>query len=150
MLNRLPSYLPPLSVMLGDIGSPSTAELARAFGVTERVAKKWRALDDAPRPVLLALFWLTRWGQSAVDADAVNAARLHASIAVTLQREVDRLHAQLAWLTGLADFGSANAPTLESHAPGPRLALVHPPGEGHSGAGQAPADTARATAGTLR
>ena len=68
MLNRLPTptQLPPLEIMLDDIGSPTAAELGRALGVTPRAVERWRDAGTAPRPVLLAIFWLTRWGMNAV------------------------------------------------------------------------------------
>lgn len=112
MLNRLPRQLPPLSLMLSDLGNPSHDDLARALGVTARTVRRWVADDDAPRPALLALYWLTRWGQSAVDAEAYNAMRMHAGLADARGREIERLRAELARLAALADYGSANAPTL--------------------------------------
>ena len=120
MLNRLPKLCMPLSVLLDDIGSPKARELARVFRVPEKTAAKWLRDDDAPAAVMLALFWLTRWGHSAVHCEAHNAAILHAGIAAGLRCEVDSLTAKLANLGRIADFGSANDP-----APG--VALPRPP-----------------------
>lgn len=142
MLNRLPTptQTPPLGLMLDDLGNHSLAEVAKALDISERKLQRWVARDDAPRTVLLAVYWLTRWGMSVVHCEAHNAAILQASIAATLQREVDRLHAQLAWVTAIADFGAANSPSLELHVPRLRLTLVQPPGERPS-----PAPKPRAT-----
>ena len=121
MLNRLPTptQLPPLQWMLDDIGNPTARALARALGVTPITVKRWRSAGTAPRPVLLAIFWLTRWGMSVVHCEAENAACLHAGMAVGLRREVQTLNGQLAQLGRIADFGSANDP-----APGVALPSV--------------------------
>lgn len=102
MLCMLPRQVPALAVMLDDIGNPSAAQLGRAFGVTARTAAAWRKRDAAPLPVLLALFWLTRWGQSAVNCHAVNAVQLHAGLADARARENNALRSQLAQLPHLA------------------------------------------------
>ena len=66
MLNRLPTptQMPPFQTMLDDIGNPTAHALARALDVTPTTVKRWRRAGTAPRPVLLAIFWLTRWGRS--------------------------------------------------------------------------------------
>ncbi len=107
MLCRLPRQLPPLSMMLDDIGRPSPAAVARALGVSARSMRRWIAADAAPRSVLAALFWLTRWGVSQIDADAYNAATLHASYARSLKDENASLRADLGRALALAD-GAAN------------------------------------------
>ncbi|MEO7393112.1 MAG: hypothetical protein ABIU58_13125, partial [Ramlibacter sp.] len=62
LLCRLPSGVPSLSCILSEIGSPSAFHLARAMHVTTETAAKWIEEDQAPHAVMLALFWLTRWG----------------------------------------------------------------------------------------
>jgi hypothetical protein len=123
MLNRLPRQMPPLSWMLDDIGNPKPRDLARALGVSERTAKGWIARDEAPTPALLALFWLTRWGQQAVDAEAHNATCMHATMVALLRGELAELNVRLQRLGRIADFGSANDPAeaIRQHAqPAPR------------------------------
>jgi hypothetical protein len=116
MLNRLPTPVqcPHLSQILDDLGRPPPRLLARALGVTPATVTRWIREDCAPRPVLLSLFWLTRWGMSLVDAEAVNAARLHASMAACLRAEVERLQRELARVVSAGDFGCANDVTLAS------------------------------------
>lgn len=114
MLNRLPTprETPPLSLILDDIGQPAPAAVARALGVSPATVARWMRLDDAPRPALLALFWLTRWGMSIVDCEAVNAATMHAQQARGLTDELRRVREQIERLVQLGDFGSANEPLL--------------------------------------
>lgn len=119
VLNRLPRQLPPLSLMLADIGEPKPAQLARLLGVKPATVSRWIAKDAAPLPVLLAIFWLTRWGRSQIDADMTNAAQLHADHARALGLQLQETRAQLARLAGLVESlaGAANGPLY--HVCGP-------------------------------
>lgn len=109
MLFLLPQHVPPLALILEDIGNPTARDLARSLGVTERTAYRWKADPDrAPRLVLLALFWLTRWGRSAVDCQAQNTATMYADQARALQVELELTRANLATLMALSDTGAAN------------------------------------------
>lgn len=110
MLRRLPKAMPPLSQMLDDIGNPDPAALAGSLDVTPSTARRWMRENCAPLPVLLALFWLTKWGTSEVDARAHNDAVAAACRARSLQDEVDALRASLQKVGRIADFGSANDP----------------------------------------
>ena len=123
MLNRLPTPVqcPQLSQILDDLGRPSPRLLAKALGVTPATVTRWIRDESAPRPVLLSLFWLTRWGMSLVDAEAVNSARMHASMAAILRAEVERLQRELARVVAAGNFGCANDPTTETL---PRLPAV--------------------------
>jgi predicted DNA-binding transcriptional regulator AlpA len=105
--------MPSLSAMLDDLGSPQTAALARALGVSASTARRWIAAGTAPRSVLVSIFWLTRWGRSAVDAESHNAATLHASHARLLRDELIAAQRQIARLRRALDAaptGAANAP----------------------------------------
>lgn len=110
MLNRLPRHMPPLAMMLADIGNPTPAQLAKALGVSRASVYRWMRAEQAPRAVMLALFWLTRWGMSQVDCEAVNTAALHIGMGRALRSRIEALEADLARLGRLADFGSANDP----------------------------------------
>lgn len=115
---KAPRQLPPLDLLLADLGNPPPALTARALGVSERTVYGWQAAGQAPRPAHLALFWESRWGQSAVSAEAVNGERWARGQVQALEREAATLRARVAYLEAVGQFGSANAPTL---APALRL-----------------------------
>jgi predicted DNA-binding transcriptional regulator AlpA len=110
MLHFIPKALPALTDLLGDCGNPRNALLAAALGVKVRTVERWIKAGEAPRPVMLALFWVTRWGRSAVDAQAVNDATLYAAQARCLRDENLMLRTRIARLESLADSrgGAAN------------------------------------------
>jgi hypothetical protein len=114
MLNRLPAAVPPLSLILADLGHPHPRDVARALGVSPRTVYTWQAADQAPRTAALSLFWVTRWGQQWLDADLFNAYRLHSALADARGRD-------------LAAMQSAQAPETNA-APGlpqaPRMLFV--------------------------
>lgn len=121
MLNRLPRWTPPLDDMLADIGKPTPAALAAALHVHTRTAQTWQARNEAPRPALLAIWWLTRWGQSACDCETRNRADLCAMIAACEHAECERLRAEISRLMRIGDFGAANSPTLFDATQMPRM-----------------------------
>lgn len=88
MLTKLPKHTPPLGVMLADLGNPHPRDIARSLGVGQSTVRRWISDDDAPRTVLLALFWVTRWGAQWLDADLFNLARAHMGLSEALQREL--------------------------------------------------------------
>ena len=122
MLQLLPRQLPTLAVMLDDIGRPSARALAKALGISERTVYRWMVSgDDVPRLALAAVFWLTRWGQSVIEAQAVNTARDMAGLVSALRTENDALAARCERLLALSGgFGAANCPLWND--PGPRRA----------------------------
>ncbi|KQW76583.1 hypothetical protein [Methylibium sp. Root1272] len=111
MLTRLPRQLPAFPDLLADLGNPGAALLARALGVTDRTVRRWLVDGNAPRPVLLALFWMTRWGQSEVACEAHNSAVMHAGMVGCLQREIAALRRELGRVLALGEFGAANSPS---------------------------------------
>jgi hypothetical protein len=111
--------------MVADIGSPTPPRLARLLGVSVRTVQRWQAADLAPRPVLVALFLMTRWGRSVDSVQALNEASRQAGMATMYRRQAEALRRELARVLGAAEFGSANAPTMRDL--GPRLRRV---GEG--------------------
>lgn len=101
--------------MLADLGNPSPAEIAAALGVSRRTVYRWLAADHAPRPVMLSLFWVTRWGMSEVHCRAVNdAAQAHAMLKL-YQRLAEQRRADVEKLLalGAGHFGAANSPLLD-------------------------------------
>lgn len=94
---RAPSMagLPSIATMLDDIPA-STAQIARHLGIQESTLKTYQRTGNAPRAILLALFWETRWGRSAADVDAHNTATLYARQARSLQDHQARM-AGIIW-----------------------------------------------------
>lgn len=97
-----PRVMPPLALMVEDLGSPTGPQLAAFLGVHPRTVARWLARGHAPRPVALALFWLTRWGRSQVECQAVNDARLFHAQAQAETARAARLAAALEALQGAA------------------------------------------------
>lgn len=115
---RAPSQagLPPLTFLLEDLPARRPA-VARHLGIAERTLERYAAAQQAPRPIMLALFWETRWGRSAADAEAHNRATVHRQHAnglakenAALRRRIELLEQELA----RADTGAANLPFFSS------------------------------------
>lgn len=112
MPHRLPRHLPPFATLADDVQCSRTA-LAVALGVSRSTPHRWIADDSAPRSARLAVFWLTRWGVSALDADAHNSAVMHAGLARALRDELIAAQRQIARLRRALDAapaGAANSP----------------------------------------
>lgn len=77
----------------------------------------WNRTDAAPRPVLLALFWETRFGRSLLDADTHNGFMAWKQHAAALDRENTMLRLRIAYLERVGYFGSANAPLITAIGP---------------------------------
>lgn len=108
----LAHHTPPLSLMLDDLTTKDPARIAKHLGITPKTLARWKALDDAPRAVLLALFFETRWGSSLIHSTAVNG-RMYAEQMISgLNSENAMLRARIARLEKIGDFGAANAPRL--------------------------------------
>lgn len=122
MLFLIPKDVPAFELMLADIGRPDAHALARALGVTERTVKRWLARGQAPRAAMLAIYWITQWGQNQVHTKAHNDAVLFASYVRALKDRVDQLEAQVTQLGRIGDFGTANdpAPNVVPVPPGAR------------------------------
>lgn len=107
-----PRALPALSQLLPVLGNPTVPELSAYLGVSERTIYAWKARDTAPRAALLALFWESNYGLSALDAELFNTAMVHKQHAESLARCVVNLEARIARLEKIGRFDSANAPYL--------------------------------------
>lgn len=103
-----PAGLPALDVMLQDLATPP-AVLARHLGISTRTLQRYQAEEQAPRAVMLAMFWETRWGRSASDAEAANWAALHYRRAEIAERQIVALRRQVERLAQL-ELGCANGP----------------------------------------
>jgi hypothetical protein len=111
---RAPGHTPPLSYMLDDLTTRDLARIAKHIGLSERTLERYRAADTAPRAVMLALFWETRWGASTIDTELFNAAQVHRSHAQSLERQEIALRARIARLETIGDFGAANGPAWQT------------------------------------
>lgn len=94
---RSPSQagLPSLNFMLADLPANSK-QVARHLGITLQTLKKYMKADGAPRAVLLAIFWETRWGRSAADTEAANWGAMYYRQAKGFEREAETLKKSFA------------------------------------------------------
>lgn len=102
-----PANLPHLLTMLNSIGSDEA--VARHLGVSLRTVQKYRREGQAPRCVMLSLFWETPWGISVIDCEAQNDARLSYTSALVLRRENEALRGQVSALEALLAEGKGCA-----------------------------------------
>lgn len=110
-VEHAPLHLPYWRSMMDDLCNPPASRVARVLGLSVRSVHRYNATGHAPRHVCLAVFWLTRWGRSAVHAQATNDATLMASYVSTLTRHAEALSSQVEHLLSIGNFGSANEPT---------------------------------------
>ncbi|AOS79213.1 hypothetical protein Q5W_09675 [Hydrogenophaga sp. PBC] len=78
--------LPPFAWLLHD-QQAQRPQVARHLGLSTRTLERYEAAQQAPRAVMLALFWESRWGRSAADAEAARAADVHRGHAQALANE---------------------------------------------------------------
>lgn len=103
--------LPSFQTMLQDL--PATpAQVARHLDLTPRTLQRYLAEAQAPRAVMLALFWETKWGRQWADAEAANWGALYFQRAAIMERQNVALRRQITALeTALAEsHGAANSP----------------------------------------
>lgn len=110
-------FLPTFPTLVSDLGSPSAGEIAAALGVDRSTVSGWLRRGAAPRPAMLALFWVSSWGASELDCELVNRATLAVQTARAHDDENARLRRQLARLLAVADFGAANLPVFDALTP---------------------------------
>ena len=110
---RAPSAagLPPWSWMVQDVPG-GRDKLARHLGVSLRSLQRWEAQQAAPRPVMLATFWETRWGRDAADNEAARAADVHRLHAMALAKENAALRRRITQLEGELDQARPAAANL--------------------------------------
>ncbi len=89
---RSPSHsgLPGLATMLDDLPA-STAQVARHLDLSTVTLNKYIKTGQAPRSVMLSLFWETRWGRSAADTEAANWGAMYYRQAKSYERELQRM-----------------------------------------------------------
>jgi hypothetical protein len=114
-VDQAPVWVPDWHVILSDLHNPPAWRVARVLGVGLRTVRRYNSTGQAPRAVLLALFWLTRWGRSAVHTQATNDAIVACGYVAALRSEVAQLQARVSHLAAL-QTGAANEPLIR----GPR------------------------------
>lgn len=82
--------LPSFSTLLADLPA-NLNQVARHLDLSSVTLNKYRKFDQAPRSVMLALFWETRWGRSAADTEAANYGAVYYRQAKGLERELARM-----------------------------------------------------------
>lgn len=103
---RAPSRagLPGFEVMLADLPA-SHSMVARHLGLQESTVATYRRMGTAPRAVMLATFWETRWGRSAADTEAANYGAMYYREAQMHKRELARIElvhqAEIAKMTAV-------------------------------------------------
>jgi predicted DNA-binding transcriptional regulator AlpA len=134
-IEHAPAALPIWQTILDDLANPPVRRVARVLGIAERTVYRYNQTGHAPRVVSMALFWLTRWGRSAVHTQATNDAAMACSLVAGLERHVKELTGQLAYLERLGGFGASNAPfvlpVIESGDRGgtPQVVSLQPSGQ---------------------
>ncbi len=116
-IDQVPLWVPIWQALLEDLGHPPARRVARVLGLSVRTVRRYNHTGRAPKSVCLALFWLTRWGRSAVHAQATNDALVACGYVDALRRQVAGLQLQLDHVLTLSDVGSANAPFLRGPQP---------------------------------
>jgi predicted DNA-binding transcriptional regulator AlpA len=111
-LDQAPKTVPLWDAILEDLGDPSADRIAKLLGVSRSTVYRWKAAQEAPKCAALALFWLTKWGQSHVNAQAVNDAAMACNYVEVLQSEVKTLRRQVDKLTRINHTGAANGPLM--------------------------------------
>lgn len=89
--------LPPFSILYHDLPA-SPAQIARHLGLSPATVAKYLRTDNAPRAVMLALFWESRWGRSAADCEAANFGMVHYQHSQALRAQNAALLAHIAQL----------------------------------------------------
>lgn len=107
--HRAPRRLPSIRAIVKDLNA-KPADVAKALDVGVSTVYRWLQQNNAPRPAMLALFWLSRWGQSAIDCDMHNRSAVFEGLAKALERELWQQRMNFAKLAQIGHYGSANDP----------------------------------------
>lgn len=104
--------LPSLDLLLGDIAT-DPQRISKHLGLSHSTLKNYIRAGQAPRPVMLSLFWESRWGRSTADTEAANWAAVQYRRAQIAERQNAALLRQIAVLEGelaTRGHGAANGP----------------------------------------
>lgn len=103
------TQLPALSILLDE--QPSDLKrAAKHVGLSVKTLQRYRDADAAPRAVMLALFYESKYGYSVLHTTAFNAQRIYSALADSYKSQNDALQLRIEALQRLGNFGSANDP----------------------------------------
>lgn len=102
-----PAGLPHLHTMLNSLGNDLA--VSKLLGVSLSTVRRYRREGQAPRAIMLALFWETPWGASVLDAHSTNEARMAFTMNRILERDNRALRVQLKALERLLSEGKGGA-----------------------------------------
>ncbi|MEJ8816090.1 hypothetical protein WKW77_33915 [Variovorax ureilyticus] len=100
--------LPPLDFLLTDQMESRNA-IAHHLGVSLRTLQRYQASGNAPRAVYLTLWFESRWGRAALDAQTLNEAQHARAWVASLERECDRLRGVIQALEQAQEAPAANS-----------------------------------------
>lgn len=105
-----PAGLPHLHYMLDDLPHPH--HVARYLDISNSTMNRYIRAGAAPRAVMLAMFWETKWGRSRADCEAANAASVYAQYARGMADQNERLKRTILEIERDQEFshGAANSP----------------------------------------
>ena len=86
--------------------------LAGLFLILSLFSSSAIATQNPPRAVIIALFWSSSYGLSALDCELYNSFTVHKLLSESLRRENATLALRIARLEKIGRFDSANAPDL--------------------------------------
>ena len=116
-IEQMPRDVPYWHLLMSDLCEPPPQRVAKVLGLSLRTVQRYNATGNAPRVVCLAVFWLTRWGRSAVHTQAHNDAVMLAGYVAGLRSQVADLEGQVHHMLQVGSFGSANDPTIGGPRP---------------------------------
>lgn len=106
--------LPHIQTLIDDL--PATREqIARHLDITSKTLTSYLKAGQAPRPVILALFWESKWGRSAADTEAANWGALYYRQAMISERARERMAGIIAALE--LELFCASVPGAASNSP---------------------------------
>lgn len=111
-LKHGPSTLPSYQLMMDDLNRPLPRQVASFLRVPVEVARAYEDGAAVPHACQLALFWLTKWGQSLVDANATNDIRMAVAYIRVLESRLEQLGHATSPLAVLPEDGGAPASAL--------------------------------------
>ena len=103
--------MPHLHSRIDNIGYAPDA-VGRFLDLSPSTMRRYIKDGQAPKPVMLALYWESSWGLGHANADAVNDARRYFNEDLLLRRQVEQLKSAVSLLEHELDrrTGSANSP----------------------------------------